>query len=150
MSLQVNCGYARTAIRELTSPKRGSSHQCLEKEKRLEDFRIFFDIPTFKLTDELFKSSNYSLPTQFDRFCEMTLSFFTKKWHPQAACQEYIGTFSISRWNELSTTAKESHSISNCDACYNTHPSLQQAYPGKPFYEPQVMVSLPPVLKEKN
>ena len=27
-------------------------------------------------------------------------------------------TFSISKWNELSTTEKESHTLSNCDACY--------------------------------
>ena len=117
---------------------------------RLEEFRKLFDIPTFHLTSALFDSNNSPLPTKFDRLCETTLHFFSKKWHPHSSRQEYINNFSITKWNELSTTAKESHKLSNCDGCYNLYSSLQHAYPGKPFYESQVVVSLPPIIKEND
>ena len=77
---------------------------------------------------------------------------FSKKWHPQASRQDYITAFSISKWNELPITVKKIHTISNCDACYNSYAFLQNTYPGKPLYEPEphVVQNLPPLTKEKE
>ena len=77
---------------------------------------------------------------------------FSKKWHPQSSRQEYITTFSISKWNELPITVKKIHTISNCDARYNSYSFLQSTYPGKPLHEPepQVVQQLPPLTKEKE
>ena len=81
---------------------------------------------------------------------DTTLTYFSKKWHPSSLRLEYVDTFSISKWKDLSATAKESHSLSCCNACYNSHPSLQKAYPGKPVYEPQTVMSLPALDTEKG
>ena len=152
MSLQINCGYARTAIRELSALKRGSSRQQIDKSKRSQELQELFAIPTFTSTVDLFSSSsNPLLPTRFEKQCDTTLTYLKKnKWHPSSLRLEYVDTFSVLKWKDLSATAKESHSLSCCNACYNSHPSLQKAYPGKPVYEPQTVMSLPALDTEKG
>ena len=59
-------------------------------------------------------------------------------------------TFSISNWKALCTETKELHSLCNCNACYNIFPSLQQTYPGKPVYEPKVIVNIPSLAQERD
>ena len=59
-------------------------------------------------------------------------------------------TFSISNWKTLCTETKELHSLCNCNACYNIFPSLQQTYPGKPVYEPKVIVNIPSLAQERD
>ena len=148
----MNCGYARTAIRELSSSKRGSTQQHIDKTKRVQQFKEIFDLPTFKLTDEMFTHpiSQQHLPTPFDRYCERINTHFSKKWHPSSKRLEYLDTFSISRWKGLPQLTKKNHSIGCCSACYNTYPSLQKAFPGKPTYEPQTVLSLPALSTERE
>ena len=73
-----------------------------------------------------------------------------KKWHPANKRLEYIDTFSISKWNHLPNTSKEYHSFANCNACYSLHLSLQQAYPDKPIYVPEMVANLPPLNTERD
>ena len=94
--------------------------------------------------------SNNKRPTRFDNLCESILQHFTKKWHPTSACLEYKEAFSIAKRKDLPTESKEMHSLCSCDACYNTFPSLQKAYPGKPVYEPKITVNIPPLTKERD
>ena len=148
VALQINCGYARVAIHELSSVKRGTSRQELDKVKRCEGFRELFSMPLYHLTDDMFTSTNYR-PTRFDNLCESILKHFTKKWHPTSARLEYKQIFSISNSKALRTETKEMHSLCNCNACYNFFPALQKAYPGKPTYEPKVIVNIPPLAQEK-
>ena len=63
---------------------------------------------------------------------------------------EYVDTFSIQRWKELPLGTKKKHSVSYCKACYDTYPSLQNAFPGKPVYEPEKIVSLPGAKSERE
>ena len=149
VALQINCGYARMAIHELSSVQRGSSRQRLDKIKRCEAFHELFPLPSYHLTDDMFKS-NKSRPTRFDNLCESILQHFAKKWHPVSARLEYTETFSIAKWKGLSTEMKEMHSLCNCNACYRTFPSLQRAYPGKPMYEPKITVNVLPLTKERD
>ena len=114
VALTVNCGYARTAIHELSSSKRGRSRQNIDKLERTQKFREIFDIPTFNLTEEIFTSPNpiQHHQSSFDRYCEKILDHFTKKWNPPSKCIEYINTFAIMRWKELPENAKRGHSMS--------------------------------------
>ena len=109
LALTVNCGYARTVIRELSKPKRGKSWRNIEKCAREEEFRTLFDLPTFKLKEELFVSPNLQLhhPTPFDRYCDEINACFSKKWHPTAKRIEYLDIFSICRWKELPDSTKK-------------------------------------------
>ena len=148
----MNCGYARTAIRELTSSKKGGTQSNIDKTKRAQKFREIFDVSTFKLTDKMFTIPNRLLKhaVPFDRYCDVIISHFSKKWHPSSKRLEYIETFSIPRWKELPELTKMNHSMGNCRACYNAYPSLQIAFPGKPVYEPQRVLSLPASATERD
>ena len=114
--------------------------------------RALFDLPTFKLKEELFVSPNLQLhhPTPFDRYCDEINACFSKKWHPTAKHIEYLDIFSICRWKELPDSTKKTHTLGYCSACYNAYPPLQAAFPGEPLYEPQVVVMLPPSTTEKS
>ena len=71
--LQINCGYARTAIRELSASKRGNSRKQSDKHKRSREFQSIFAIPTYNLTGDLFTNHTNSL-SRFDHLCERTLN----------------------------------------------------------------------------
>lgn len=88
--------------------------------------------------------------SRFDRYCEHILSSFSKKWNPHSARADYMDTFSIQNWKELPNRAKQHHSMSYCNACYNAYPSQQKAFPGKPVYEPQTTVSIPDLSTERD
>lgn len=78
VTLRVNCGYARTAIRELT-PKIATA---INTEKRESEFRdLYQQCPGFGLTDSYFKNKN-SGRSRFNRDCTALTEYFGKKWHP--------------------------------------------------------------------
>ena len=62
VALQINCGYARVAIYELSSVQRGSTRQKLDKFKRCEGFRELFSMPSFRLTDDMLTSLTIDQP----------------------------------------------------------------------------------------
>ena len=144
----MNCGYARTAICELSSSQRG----IIDKTKREQQFRELFDLPTFKLKDDLFTSPNpeLHLPAPFDRYCERINACFSKKWHPSSKRVEYLDMFSMARWKDLPELAKVTHTMGYCTACYNAYPTLQAAFPEKPVYEHHKIVSLPAFSSERE
>ena len=121
----------------------------IDRKKRSEDFQSIFSASTYSLKEELFTVHSNSF-SRFDHLCECTLNAFSKKWHPIQKCLEYIETFSISKWNDLSASAKEHHTLANCHACYHSYRSLQLAYPNKPIFEPHTIVRLPSVTTEKD
>ena len=148
----MNCGYARTAIRELSLSQRGSKQTLIDKTKQVQQFRELFDLPTFKLKDDLFTSPNpeLHLPAPFDRYCERINACFSKKWHPSSKRVEYLDTISMARWKDLPELTKVTHSMGYCTACYNAYPTLQAAFPEKPVYEPHTIVSLPASASERE
>ena len=147
--MQINCGYARTAIRELSATKKGSGRKNIDRTKRATDFKTIFSLPAYGLTDDLF-DCHKSGCSRFDYLCECTLNAFAKKWHPPNTRLQYIETFSITKWNKLTNAVKENHSLGNCNACYSLHLLLQQAFPDKPIYQPQIEVNISQLGTEKD
>ena len=133
VSLKVNCGYARTAIRELTPTKKGLHGRHVQNAKCSEDFRKLFDIPTYQLDLSLFECNSLH-SSKFDRICDTILNTFSKKWHPPSARIEYQATFSTAKWNTLLDEDKSKHTLSSCKACYHEHQRLQEVFPGKPVF----------------
>ena len=55
ISLEVNCGYARVSIQELTTVQRGRNGRQSHRQKRQDEFRELFDLPTFGLPTDYFE-----------------------------------------------------------------------------------------------
>ena len=75
----MNCGYARTAIRELTPKKVGVHARQADNTKRASEFRLLFEEITFpaNLFEKYVKGSG---ETNFDNYCQGILNCFSKKW----------------------------------------------------------------------
>ena len=77
ISLQINCGYARVAIRELTPSKKSE----LDRSVRATKFQELFSTPSYQLPESLFQPDDKCrLP--FNRKCDPLLEILNKKWHP--------------------------------------------------------------------
>ena len=139
IALQINCGFARVAIKELTPSNRSN----LNELARMEQFRDIFSMLIFKLNTELFQLDNKG-QQPFDRKCDMILESLRSKWHPTAKRMEYISTFSIQNWKSLSQAQQAMHTLASCEGCYYSYKELQEAFPGKPMFivQPQI-VELP-------
>ena len=78
ISLEVNCGYARVAIREMASIQRGRNGHQFDRQKTQVEFRELFDLPTFGLPTDYFDMNGHR-PSRFDCRCEHQLDIFSKK-----------------------------------------------------------------------
>ena len=139
--LKFNCGYARTAIRELTPKKTGRLGRNIDTNKRSSDFKqLFADI---SLPEGIFQTDCKG-NSKFNKHCNSIFDMFSKKWNPIVKA-EYEATFSIDNWKRLPVNDKKEHSLSFCSACSTNHTQLQKAFPGKPvFYSEQsISLSLP-------
>lgn len=100
ISLEINRGFARTAIRELT-PK----NEEVDKQQRASKFKELYDGCSgfgfgMGYVDE---GKNGSM---FDRDCTKILQAFNKKWHPKGKRQQYEAAFSLANWKALSADKK--------------------------------------------
>ena len=139
ITLQINCGYARVAIRELSSPERMKSRLEVAHEQRRQDFLQLFSSEKFTIPEEYRSSTN----RQFNKHCDKILDYFSSKWHPPSKRLEYLSVFSPENWKHLTTSEMEKHTLSSCTACYINHQSLQECFPGKPVFIPPSIISLP-------
>lgn len=81
VSLQVNCGYARTAMFECVPTLRGcNARKGIEKEETISKFKtIFQSNPTYGIPDGYFDSTEkHESPFVFA--CNKILNGFKKKW----------------------------------------------------------------------
>lgn len=131
--LQINCGYARTAIRELTPVHRQSLTPTI-KEQRRSEFQSIFSCFKFPPNEMAQNSRGEFL---FDKHCDTILSMFAKKWVPTTMRVAYETHLSLKNWKALSASKKEEHTLSSCVACSRNSKDLQKAFPGKPIYEVQ-------------
>ncbi len=139
--LKINCGYVRTAIRELTPKKAGI--RSVDKKKRAgQIIEQFCDIT---LPRNLFVEDTKG-NTKFDKYCDTILNCFSKRWTKQPRVQ-YENNFSTSNWKKLTTEKKKAHTVSNCTECSTSHTDLQESFTGKPVFQakPSVSLSLPDV-----
>jgi len=136
VSLQVNCGFCRVAIYEITNAKGG--RQGINKDDRTFQ-NMFADIPKFGLEENYFIPDGLR-PSKFNRHCDSVLDTMKRKWHPQEAKHAYLEIFSLDKWKSLPVKEKEKHSISECQGCLQKdYIELQNVYPGKPIYNPSVV-----------
>ena len=104
ISLNVNCGFARVAIRELTPCDR----KCLNHEERASKFQSLYTGYQYAIPDDYF-TCKYGKKhhSQFNRDCEKILKGFANKWHPHNTKKEYTEKFSISTWHALSAAENQ-------------------------------------------
>ncbi len=141
--LKINCGYARTAIRELTTTSKAKHRGVIHRENRAKDFCQLFDRPTYALSANMFESKK-TKQALFDKNCDFICNSFSKKWRPQAKRVEYTSVFSIEHWKAKSDAEKNEHTLSKCTACFTEYEHLQKAFPGKPMHTPPTpMITLP-------
>ena len=74
ISLKINCGYACTAIRELTTASKAKHRGVVHKANRASDFRELFDRPTYGLPANLFVT-HQTKQALFDKNCDATCQF---------------------------------------------------------------------------
>jgi len=56
-------------------------------------------------------------------------NIFNRKWYPAESRQQYLETFSTHSWLKLADQEKQQHTLSNCEACSQKYPVLNQAFP---------------------
>lgn len=70
-----------------------------------------------------------------------------KRWHPDHAKSTYISAFTQAKWQVLPQTMKNTHSVIECEGCYNSYLELQKLYAAKPVYNPSVVLFDPNAIK---
>ena len=86
--LQLNCGFARTAIRELTPLGKRPSNSSIAIGFR----QLFGDVPNFGVTDGMFECSHHWKGSKFERNADIVIQYFAEKWRP-AEMKEASSTF---------------------------------------------------------
>lgn len=140
VTLILNCGFARTAIRELTPKLRWKN--SIDITKRSTEFKnLFHEQEQFGIQQSYFDSSN-AKASQFDRDCDAILKIWGKKWHPTNKRQEYETAFAIQKWKDLSAEQKQKHTLEKCKACERRYHDLQMAFPQGPYYDGEKIISI--------
>jgi len=129
-ALKINCGYAHTAIRELTPKNKSLSVSKADAATRSTTFQKLYS--ALEVPQNLFES-NGSRNTIFDDNCVALLKMFKKWWNPHSRRIEYE-TFSIANWKSLAEEKQREHTLSNYASCSQEFPELQASFPGKPIY----------------
>ena len=77
-TLELNCGFARAAVHELTPKTYGK--QMVDKSKRAQDFKQLFADAEYVFPEAYFEGGKTGSP--FDRDSNTILKIWSKKWHP--------------------------------------------------------------------
>ena len=122
VALKINCGYARTAIREitheLTQKKNGLSLSKADKATRSTAIQSSF----LHLTCHQLCLSLMGHTIRCLTIIEALLNMFKKKWHPQTKRIEY-DTFSIANWKLVTEEKKREYTLSNYIFCSKEFPN---------------------------
>ena len=95
MELQVNCGFARVAIRKYTTLQRGKKFTHNDKKDRAQKFRELFSCSCYGIDGSIFESEK-GRDSKFDRLCKKVNTIFNK-WSRQDQRLNYLATFSPER-----------------------------------------------------
>ena len=140
VSLQYNCGYARCAIRELTTKDRNIA---VDKRTRMSEFQdLFGDCPNYGILPSHFIEQSSTHSPLFNRHCDKIIQGWNKNWHPPENRQTYEKTFSTRNWKALCVEDKRKHTLSCCRECCIAHQQLQASFPLKPCYSNEPLVSV--------
>lgn len=76
--------------------------------------------------------------SKFVRTGDIVIQQIAQKWRPAEGKKEYLTSFCIANWKQLTLEEKSHHTLSNCAECYNKYGNLQRIDPTKPTYLPEV------------
>ena len=137
-TLDFNCGFARTAVRELTPRGRWRDESYISKRKS-EFKQLFSDCEHYGLQETYFESKpNLS---DFDRDCEKVLKLWSNRWNPSENRKVYEETFATTRWKDLPLEEKHTHTLTKCKGCYKKFGAIQHLFPQGPYYDYNPIVS---------
>lgn len=135
--LQFNCGYARCAVKDITTQlaagTTGKAARVGSNQQRAEQFCNLFSYPSFGIPVGFFTATSQRKPALFEVRCGAVLDSFKARWKSQCKREEYLMTFTTKRWRKLTAAEKAAHSLQNCMACAVQHADLQHAFPGPTF-----------------
>lgn len=115
-------------------------------DTRQAQFLAFFQgCPGFGLSESYFARERPN--SQFERYCTVVVNTMKKRWHPDHAKSTYISAFTQAKWQVLPQTMNNTHSVTECEGCYNSYLELQKLYPAKPVYKPSVVSFDPNAIK---
>lgn len=146
----INCGYARASIYENSNPgERGQrARQTIDTQSRMNSFRSQFNTYSeYGIPDDgYFDVGGKDRKRQFDRDCNKILEGFIKFRSDGESInsrkESYLQHFSVSQWSQLPNSEKKQHRLGNCTRCFELYDDLQSAFPLKPIYRPETVVSL--------
>ena len=75
---EVNCGFGRAAIRELTPLRHGCNSRCIDSLKRQQEFRQLFELPTYNLPIKFFDEKAPKVST-FEKRCDQVITAFSQE-----------------------------------------------------------------------
>lgn len=121
MQPSIQCNFARCAIHHFTTKYKTSQHKVPRGSitKILHDYNQHFsDTPELK--------STYTIAVK--KFLPIT-KIFGKKWFPHRAKEEFLTTFSPSRWTNLDPQEKSQHTLKECKICKSKYESHSHSFP---------------------
>ena len=137
VTLDFNCGFARTAVRQLTPKIHGT--KIFDKQKRAEEFKqLFSACPEYGFPDSYFDDDSNAHGSLFNRDCDKILKIWSKRWNPTESRQQYEQVFSIEKWKTL--TNQQAHTLAKCKACQVLHYNDQLAFPQGPYFEKPLII----------
>ena len=100
MELQVNCGFARAAIRKYSNLEKGKTAAHINKYERAQEFQLLFGtLPTYGVDPSIFEAKK-SRESLFDRYCKKINDIITK-WSKREKKLEYLSIYSPENWRKL-------------------------------------------------
>ena len=136
-SLVLNCGFARTAVYELSHISAGTKRYVIDKTSRYQQFLKLFKhccIPVLFGSMRPWKDGTY-----FDLCCDRCVLDVVGmgKWKDK---EKYLETFATSKWERMSIAERKKHTVSKCVACYVNYSEFQLSYPLKPVFVPDLNI----------
>ena len=138
IALEFNCGFARTAVRELTPIGRWKATSDDLTKRALDFQQLFNDCENYGVQASYF-DANGKKGSKFDQECEKILKIWGKRWNPTTCRQQYLDTFSTQRWKEMTVKQKDKHTLQKCNACLKSYKDLQMAFPQGPYHDVEIV-----------
>ena len=132
----VNCAFARVAIREYSEVGRGKG-KCDTAVRMYKFKELFSSQPNYVQHNEIFHMYGHR-ESAFDRHCK-AINGIIGRWANRERKQEYIECFSPVKWKQLSIQQQKRHSLANCKECAMVHLEQQERFPG-PTYNPSAVL----------
>ena len=117
MSIAINCGYARVAIRDFAQRHKSTCGKLptagTAGSQVIDDYNQHFR-----------HYPNLQVPHSVVKRIPQLLTSFNKKCHPAEKRKHYLQAFSRSSWVSVDEKEKNNHSVRGCHMCKTKYQSL--------------------------